>query len=141
MRSFLFFTACLRMTVALPLSRRAWMLRWDFSIATALADPRSPLISWRNSAPCWRTVALSRFSIAARFRRRIFRVQESGAVELTEEARKLVLTTWQERKRDEITHPFLEEKTTVGLLPFLQARLLARYLRKDLDTYPAFLWR
>jgi CRISPR-associated protein Cas1 len=70
-----------------------------------------------------------------------FRSQESGAVELTDDARKLVLTTWQERKRDEITHPFLEEKITVGLLPFLQARLLARYLRGDLDAYPAFLWR
>ena len=70
-----------------------------------------------------------------------FRRQETGAVELTEEARKLVLTTWQERKRDEITHPYLDEKTTVGLLPFLQARLLARHLRGDLDGYPAFLWR
>ncbi|MDD5200347.1 MAG: type I-C CRISPR-associated endonuclease Cas1c [Terrimicrobiaceae bacterium] len=70
-----------------------------------------------------------------------FRVQESGAVELTETARKTVLTAWQERKRDEITHPFLEEKTTVGLLPFLQARLLSRHLRGDLDAYPAFLWR
>lgn len=72
---------------------------------------------------------------------RDFRTSEVGAVELTEDARKLVLTTWQERKRDEITHPFLEEKTTVGLLPFLQARLLARHLRGDLDAYPAFLWR
>lgn len=70
-----------------------------------------------------------------------FRVQEAGAVELTEDARKLVLTTWQERKRDEMMHPYLEEKTTIGLLPFLQARLLARYLRGDLDAYPAFLWR
>lgn len=72
---------------------------------------------------------------------RDFLTDELGAVSLTDEARKLVLTTWQERKRDEITHPFLEEKTTIGLLPFLQARLLARYLRGDLDAYPAFLWR
>lgn len=70
-----------------------------------------------------------------------FRTDELGAVELRDEARKTALTTWQERKRDEITHPFLEEKTTIGLLPFLQARLLARYLRGDLDAYPAFLWR
>lgn len=70
-----------------------------------------------------------------------FRTGELGAVELTDDARKLVLTTWQERKRDEITHPFLEEKTTIGLLPFLQARLLARHLRGDIDAYPAFLWR
>lgn len=93
----------------------------------------------------FRPVLADRCALTLLNRRQIspkdFRVQESGAVELTEDARKLILTTWQERKRDEITHPFLEEKTTIGLLPFLQARLLARYLRNDLDTYPAFLWR
>lgn len=70
-----------------------------------------------------------------------FETQESGAVLLKEDSRKKVLVAWQERKQDEITHPFLEEKTSVGLLPHLQARLLARYLRNDLDAYPAFLWR
>ena len=70
-----------------------------------------------------------------------FRTEESGAVLLKEDARKTVLTAWQERKQDEITHPFLDEKTTVGLLPHLQARLLARHLRGDLDAYPAFLAR
>lgn len=68
-----------------------------------------------------------------------FERQESGAVLLKEASRKVVLTTWQEKKQDEITHPFLDEKTTVGLLPHLQARLLARHLRGDLDAYPAFL--
>lgn len=70
-----------------------------------------------------------------------FRTQESGAVELKEEPRKLAMTFWQERKQDEIMHPYLQEKTTIGLLPFVQARLLARHLREDLDAYPAFLWR
>ncbi len=70
-----------------------------------------------------------------------FRTLETGAVELRDDPRKLALTTWQERKRDEITHPFLDEKVTLGLLPFLQARLLSRHLRGDLDAYPAFLWR
>lgn len=70
-----------------------------------------------------------------------FRMRETGAIELSDDARRLVLTTWQERKRDEITHPYLDEKTTIGLLPFLQARLLSRHLRGDLDAYPAFLWR
>lgn len=70
-----------------------------------------------------------------------FEVKESGAVLLREDARKKVLTTWQERKQDEILHPFLDEKTTIGLLPHLQARLLARHLRGDLDAYPAFLAR
>ena len=70
-----------------------------------------------------------------------FRRMEGGAVLLSDEARKLVLTAWQERKQEEITHPFLNEKTTVGLLPHLQARLLARHLRGDLDAYPAFLMK
>lgn len=72
---------------------------------------------------------------------RDFETEESGAVLLKEDSRKKVLTAWQERKRDEITHPFLGEKVTVGLLPHLQARLLARHLRGDLDAYPAFLWK
>lgn len=70
-----------------------------------------------------------------------FENHESGAVTLREDSRKAVLTAWQERKQSEITHPFLDEKTTVGLLPQLQARLLARHLRGDLDAYPAFLMR
>jgi CRISPR-associated protein Cas1 len=53
----------------------------------------------------------------------------------------LVLVAYQKRKAEEIVHPFLEEKTTVGLLPYLQAALLARHLRGDLDAYPPFLWR
>jgi CRISPR-associated protein Cas1 len=70
-----------------------------------------------------------------------FQVKENGAVLLKEDSRKKVLTAWQERKQDEITHPFLGEQTTVGLLPHLQARLFARHLRGDLDAYPAFLWK
>jgi len=67
--------------------------------------------------------------------------RETGAVELKEESRKLFLTTWQERKQEEISHPFIGEKVTYGLLPFVQARLLARALRGDLDAYPGFLSR
>jgi CRISPR-associated protein Cas1 len=70
-----------------------------------------------------------------------FKTEESGAVLLKEDSRKTVLTCWQERKQDQIIHPFLEEKVTVGLLPHLQARLLSRHLRGDLDAYPAFLWK
>lgn len=68
-----------------------------------------------------------------------FETRESGAVLLKEASRKVVLQAWQERKQDEVIHPFLDEKTTIGLLPHLQARLLARHLRGDLDAYPAFL--
>lgn len=73
--------------------------------------------------------------------RRDFRCEENGATLLTEDGRKTVLVAYQERKRDEITHPFLEEKIAMGLIFHTQALLLARYLRGDLDDYPPFLWR
>lgn len=67
--------------------------------------------------------------------------KESGGVIMKDTARKTVIEAWQKRKREEITHPFLEEKITVGLLPYAQALLLARHLRGDLDRYPPFVWR
>jgi CRISPR-associated protein Cas1 len=70
-----------------------------------------------------------------------FRRMDNGAVLLTDEARKTVLVAWQERKKDELVHPFLDEKVTVGLLPHIQAQLLARHLRGDLDGYPPMIWK
>ncbi|MBK1829275.1 type I-C CRISPR-associated endonuclease Cas1 [Verrucomicrobiaceae bacterium R5-34] len=70
-----------------------------------------------------------------------FEQKENGATLLKEESRKKVLTAWQERKQAEILHPFLQEKMTLGLLPHIQARLLARHLRGDHDAYPAFIWK
>ena len=70
-----------------------------------------------------------------------FETTESGAVLLKDKPRKAILSAYQRRKQDVITHPFLDEKTTVGLLIHLQARLLARYLRGDIDAYPPFIWR
>jgi CRISP-associated protein Cas1 len=70
-----------------------------------------------------------------------FRWMERGAVLLTETGRKDVLMAWQERKKDELTHPLLEEKLPVGLLPYVQAQLLARLLRGEIDAYPAMLWK
>lgn len=69
-----------------------------------------------------------------------FRPMEGGAVLLTDEARKLVLTAWQERKKEERQHPFLQEKAPFGLVPYLQAQLLARHLRGDIDAYPPWFW-
>jgi len=66
---------------------------------------------------------------------------ESGAVAMDDETRKAVLVAWQKRKQEEITHLFLQEKVSLGLLPHVQAQLLARHLRGDLDGYPPFLWR
>jgi CRISP-associated protein Cas1 len=70
-----------------------------------------------------------------------FTKTETGAVNMDDETRKAVIVAYQNRKQEEITHPFLNEKIAVGLLPFAQALLLSRYLRGDLDGYPPFLWR
>ena len=58
-----------------------------------------------------------------------------------DDARKTVLTAWQERKKDERLHPFLEEKAPLGLAPYLQAQLLARHVRGDMDAYPPWFWK
>lgn len=70
-----------------------------------------------------------------------FSLQESGAVLLSDEGRKRVQKEWQSKKQEKITHPFLKEKLEWGLVPYVQALLLARYLRGDLDGYPPFLWK
>ncbi len=70
-----------------------------------------------------------------------FRKEETGGFFLTEDARKTVLTAWQERKRKVLSHPFLNERMPLGLFPFVQAQLLAKFLRDDLDGYPAYIWR
>lgn len=70
-----------------------------------------------------------------------FRRLENGAVTMNDETRKQVLVAWQKRKQDEITHPYLDERVPMGLTPYIQATLLARHLRSDLDGYPCFLWK
>jgi len=70
-----------------------------------------------------------------------FSTRENGAVQMNDKARKSVLTAWQDRKREELVHPFLNEKVEWGLIPYVQAMLLARFLRGDLDEYPPFLWK
>jgi CRISP-associated protein Cas1 len=70
-----------------------------------------------------------------------FKQLGSGAVVMDDETRKQVLVAWQNRKQEEILHPFLEERIPFGLAPFVQATLLARYLRGDMDGYPWFFWK
>lgn len=70
-----------------------------------------------------------------------FEKSESGAVRMRDEGRRKFLKQWQERRQETITHPYLEEKLPWGLVPYVQALLLARYLRGDLDGYPPFLWK
>ena len=70
-----------------------------------------------------------------------FKTTESGAVHMTDDTRKEVLIAYQKRKQEEIAHPWLGESVHVGLLPYVQAQLLARHLRGDLDGYPPFIWK
>jgi len=70
-----------------------------------------------------------------------FEKRENGAVFIRDDARKTVLSAWQERKKPQIEHPFLKEKIEWGLVPHVQALLLARFFRGDLDAYPPFLWK
>lgn len=69
-----------------------------------------------------------------------FTRRESGGILMDEDTRKTVLTAWQERKQQEITHPFLNEKIPLGLVPYVQSLLLARVIRGDLEAYPPFFW-
>lgn len=70
-----------------------------------------------------------------------FDEKENGVTLLNKDGRKTFLNSWQEKKREVILHPFLEEKITWGLVPYAQALLLARSIRGDLEEYPAFLWK
>ena len=67
--------------------------------------------------------------------------RDDGAVLLTEDGRKNFFSAWQKRKSEELKHPFIEEKVEWGMLPYVQAMLLARYIRGDLDCYPPFMWK
>lgn len=71
---------------------------------------------------------------------RDFTTRDGGAVLLTDDGRRTVLTAWQERKKEERQHPFLDERAPLGLVPFLQAQLLARFVRGDIDAYPPWFW-
>lgn len=92
-----------------------------------------------------RSVVCDRFVLSLINLRQIkaedFDVKENGAVLMSDETRKTLLTAWQKRKMETIEHPFLGEKCQWGLLPLVQAQLLARHIRGDLDEYPPYLWR
>lgn len=92
-----------------------------------------------------RPVLADRLALSLVNRRQVkaagFRTGESGGVVMEDDTRKEVLVSYQKRKQDELIHPFLEERVPLGLVPFVQATLLARYMRGDLDGYPSFVWR
>lgn len=93
----------------------------------------------------FRAVMCDRFVLTMINKRTIspdhFEMREDGAVLLNDDGRRAFLTAWQNRKDEEIKHPFLEEKVQWGMIPYTQALLLSRYLRDDLDSYPPFLWK
>lgn len=70
-----------------------------------------------------------------------FEKQKDNAVLLNSEGRKVFFNAWQSHKKEKITHPFLKEKIEWGLVPYVQALLLARTIRGDLDEYPPFFWK
>jgi CRISPR-associated protein Cas1 len=102
------------------------------SMALDLAEEFRPLLGER--------LALSLIN-RRQLSERDFQIFDNGTVQLKDDARKTVLVAYQERKRESLQHPFLDEKVDIGLLPFVQAQLLARHLRGDLDGYPPFLWK
>ncbi len=93
----------------------------------------------------FRPVYADRFVLTIVNRREVagdgFAVRENGAVMMDDSTRKTVLAAWQARKQEHITHPYLQEKIPWGLVPYVQALLLARFLRGDLDAYPPFMWK
>jgi CRISPR-associated protein Cas1 len=92
-----------------------------------------------------RPVLSDRLAISLINRRQVagsgFTRSESGGIVMNDATRKEVLVAWQAKKKEEILHPFLNEKIPFGLIPYAQALLLARHLRGDLDAYPSFFWR
>lgn len=102
------------------------------SLALDLMEEFRPVLADR--------LALSLINLG-QVRKKGFRITESGAVLMDDDARKTLLTEYQKRKQVEIEHPFLKEKMPLGMLMFSQAQLLSRYLRGDLEEYPPFIWR
>lgn len=93
----------------------------------------------------FRSVLADRFVISLINKRMVntkgFTVKENGAVIMDDDTRKSVLSAWQAKKQETIKHPFINEKVEWGMVPYVQAMLLARYIRGDLDEYPPFMWK
>ena len=92
-----------------------------------------------------RPVLADRFVLTMINRKKVtgrdFTRKEDGAVLMSDEARRNLLTEWQNKKKEVITHPYLGEKVEWGMIPYVQAMLLARLLRGDIDEYPPFFWK
>lgn len=102
------------------------------SLALDLVEEFRPVIADR--------FALTLVNIGA-IQMKDFEERENGSVFLSETGRKAVLGAWQRKKAEQIVHPYLQEKISWGLVPYVQALLLARFLRGDIDAYPPFMWK
>ncbi len=102
------------------------------SLALDLMEELRPILADR--------LALSLFN-RRQLRASDFEIRDGGAVLMSDDARRTVITAWQERKKTERTHAFLGEKAPLGLVAYIQAQLLARHLRGELDAYPPWFWR
>lgn len=102
------------------------------SLALDLMEELRPILSDRFILTLINTKAIQ----AAHFER-----QKDNAVYLNDNGRKVFLNAWQNHKKEVITHPYLKEKIEWGLVPYVQALLLARTIRGDVDEYPPFLWK
>ena len=93
----------------------------------------------------FRSYMVDRFVLSLINRKQVnkdgFVSKENGAVIMCDDTKKKILTEWQKRKQETITHPYLDEKISIGLLPYTQALLLARHIRGDLEDYPPFFWK
>lgn len=92
-----------------------------------------------------RPVLADRLAVSLINRRQLaskdFEIRDGGSVLLSDDGRKVALMAWQDRKKEERMHPFLEERIPLGLVPYMQAQMLARHLRGDLNTYPPWFWK
>jgi len=102
-----------------------------FGLALDIMEEFRPLVD---------RVALSLVNLE-QLKERDFRISENGAVRLKDDAKKILLQVYQKRKQDIMQHPFLARKMSIGMFFYMQALLLARFLRGDLDGYPPVIWR
>ncbi|MDR1753755.1 MAG: type I-C CRISPR-associated endonuclease Cas1c [Eubacterium sp.] len=93
----------------------------------------------------FRSVIADRFVLSLINKRQIdskgFQAKENGTILLKDDTRRVIIGAWQNRKQEELTHPFLQEKVEWGLVPYVQALLFARFIRGDLEEYPPFFWK
>ena len=96
-----------------------------------------------TAAPAGDELLADRLALALVNRQQVkpegFAIRDNGAVEMSEATRRTVVSAYQERKRDEVSHPLLEGKVPLGRVPFLQARILARTIRGDLAEYVPYI--